>query len=217
MSIQCRASRAISVNRNGPTNAPDCDPQYFAVARRHGWEVKPGATFAPELERDERKPYTDNGNDSKADRLHHACLPSNIRHLERTVSDGSDPTGPLPNRSLDVCRGHSGGYCEFSPKVASNLEYYFGSDNIVGARLRNVPQALKGQILNVERYSRVEGGEVGGKVGVFRQCGRRTAVSYSPKRAAEVPSVEGRGALRADEGRRSLGDCPGPDRRGGPL
>ena len=58
-----------------------------------------------------------------------------------------------------------------------------GHRYIVGARLRNLPKALKGRIVNVKRYRRIAGGEAGAKVGVFRHRGRRIAVSFSPKRA----------------------------------
>ena len=60
-----------------------------------------------------------------------------------------------------------------------------GHRYIVGARLRNLPKALKGRILNVGRYRGLPGGEAGRKVGVFRHRGRRIVVSYSPKRAAK--------------------------------
>ena len=60
-----------------------------------------------------------------------------------------------------------------------------GHRYIVGARLRNLPKALKGRILNVGRYRRLSGGEAGAKVGAFRHRDRRIAVSHSPKRAAK--------------------------------
>ena len=60
-----------------------------------------------------------------------------------------------------------------------------GHRYIVGARLRNLPKALKGRILNVTRYRGLPVGEAGAKAGVFRHRGRRVAVSHSPKRAAK--------------------------------
>ena len=70
----------------------------------------------------------------------------------------------------------------FSHENLSELEAK-GHRYIVGARLRNLPKALKARVLNVERYRRVHGGEAGRTVGVFRHRGRRIVVSYSPKRA----------------------------------
>ena len=70
----------------------------------------------------------------------------------------------------------------FSHENLSELQAN-GHRYIVGARLRNLPKALKGRILNVERYRRAGAGEAGGKVGVFRHRGRRIVVSHSPKRA----------------------------------
>lgn len=70
----------------------------------------------------------------------------------------------------------------FSHGNLSELEAA-GHRYIVGARLRGLPKALKDRILDVGRYRRVEGGEAGGKVGVFRHRGRRIVVAYSPKRA----------------------------------
>lgn len=58
-----------------------------------------------------------------------------------------------------------------------------GHRYIVGARLRNLPGALKARILNVERYRALPGAEAGRKVGVFRHRGRRLLVAYSPRRA----------------------------------
>ncbi len=52
---------------------------------------------------------------------------------------------------------------------------------IVGARLRNLPQALTARVLGTSRYRRVAGSEL--KVGVFRHGGRRLVVSWSAKRA----------------------------------
>ena len=70
----------------------------------------------------------------------------------------------------------------FSHENLSALEAE-GHRYIVGARLRNLPKALKARILNVQRYRRMDGGEAGRKVGVFRHRGRRIVVSYTPKRA----------------------------------
>ena len=80
-----------------------------------------------------------------------------------------------------VCVADAGmfGHANLSALEAEGHRY------IVGARLRNLPKALKGRILNVGRYRGVEGGEAGAKVGVFRHRGRRIVVSYSPKRAAK--------------------------------
>ncbi|MDE0000635.1 MAG: IS1634 family transposase [Rhodospirillaceae bacterium] len=58
-----------------------------------------------------------------------------------------------------------------------------GHRYIVGARLRNLPGALKARILNVARYRALPGAEAGRKVGVFRHRGRRLLVAYSPRRA----------------------------------
>ena len=58
-----------------------------------------------------------------------------------------------------------------------------GHRYIVGARLRNLPRALKERILSVERYRALPGAEAGRKVGVFRHRGRRLLVAYSPRRA----------------------------------
>jgi len=58
-----------------------------------------------------------------------------------------------------------------------------GHRYIVGARLRNLPRALKERILNVARYRALPGAEAGRKVGVFRHRGRRLLVAYSPRRA----------------------------------
>ncbi len=68
----------------------------------------------------------------------------------------------------------------------------FGKDNlaglealgcrfVVGARLRNLPKALTGRVLDVSRYRSVPGSDL--KVGVFRHGGRRLVVSWSAKRA----------------------------------
>ena len=70
----------------------------------------------------------------------------------------------------------------FSHENLSELEAK-GHRYLVGARLRNLPKALKARVLNRQRYRRVHGGEAGRRVGVFRHRGRRIAVSYSPKRA----------------------------------
>ena len=67
--------------------------------------------------------------------------------------------------------------------LAASFIHSSRSRPIVGARLRNLPKALKARVLNVERYRRVHGGEAGRTVGVFRHRGRRIVVSYSPKRA----------------------------------
>ena len=58
-----------------------------------------------------------------------------------------------------------------------------GHRYIVGARLRNLPGALKERILNVARYRALPGAEAGRKVGVFRHRDRRLVVAYSPRRA----------------------------------
>ena len=52
---------------------------------------------------------------------------------------------------------------------------------VVGARLRNLPQALTARVLRTSRYRGVAGSEL--KVGVFRHGGRRLVVSWSAKRA----------------------------------
>ena len=72
----------------------------------------------------------------------------------------------------------------FSQENLSELEAA-GHRYIVGARLRNLPKALKERILNVGRYRAVPGGDAGARVGVFRHKGRRIVVSHSPKRAAK--------------------------------
>lgn len=70
----------------------------------------------------------------------------------------------------------------FSHENLAELEAQ-GHRYLVGARLRNLPKALKARVLKRERYRRMPGGEAGLRVGVFRHRGRRIVVSYSPKRA----------------------------------
>ena len=53
----------------------------------------------------------------------------------------------------------------------------------VGARLRNLPKALTGRILDTSRYRAVPGCDR--KVGVFRHGGNRLLVTWSRKRAAK--------------------------------
>lgn len=82
-----------------------------------------------------------------------------------------------------------------------------GHRYIVGARLRNLPGALKERILNVGRYRAVPGGDAGARVGVFRHKGRRIVVSYSPKRAAK-DAADRRRAVRRLLGQLSAGGPP---------
>ena len=70
----------------------------------------------------------------------------------------------------------------FGHENLSELEAQ-GHRYIVGARLRNLPKALKARVLARERYRRMGSGEAGRCVGVFRHRGRRVVALYSPKRA----------------------------------
>jgi len=71
----------------------------------------------------------------------------------------------------------------FSERNLAALESR-GHGYIVGARLRQLPKALKERVLNTGRYRQAPGEEAGGKVGVFRHKGRRIVVTYSSRRAA---------------------------------
>ena len=69
----------------------------------------------------------------------------------------------------------------FSKDNLAQLEAH-GCRYVVGARLRNLPQAVTARVLAVARYRRVKGTDL--LVGVFRLgAARRLVVTWSPKRA----------------------------------